>query len=300
MQQPSSGADVSLAGVFAAIRAARRGALVVFVLGLAATLAIAFLTSPVYRGKVVMVVVADQASSGLGGLLGQFGGIASLAGLNLPMGDSNRTEAIAVLSSREFARGFIEEEKLLPELFWKKWDAKRAAWTVDDPDDVPTPGDALKKFEENVRRVNVDELSGLVTLTIDWRDRQQAALWANKMVARANREMRSRAIAEARRSIQYLEAEVAKTNVAELRTTIYRVVETQIKTIMLASIRDEYAFRVIDPASVPDADKYIWPRRALIIALGFVTSVLLALAWVFARFVFVRLRGSYRESLTLS
>lgn len=294
------GGDVRLAGVFAAIRAARRGALFVFVLGLAATAALAFLTPPVYRGKVVMVIVTDPGGGGLAGLLGQFGGIASLAGLNLPMGDSNRTEAIAVLSSRQFARGFIEEEKLLPALFWKKWDAERSAWSVTDPDDVPTIGDGVKKFEEKVRRVNVDELTGLVTLTIDWRDRQQAAAWANKMVARANREMRSRAIGEARRSIDYLEAEAAKTDVAELRSTIYKVVETQVKTIMLANVRHEYAFRVVDPAAVPDADKYVWPRRALIISLGFVVSVLLALAWVFARFVLARLRGSYRESLTLT
>jgi uncharacterized protein involved in exopolysaccharide biosynthesis len=297
MDQHPNEQDVRLAGVFAAVRAARRGAMIVFLIGLAATAAVAFLTRPVYRGKVVMVVVSDQAGGGLGGLLGQFGGLASLAGLNLPLGDSNRAEAIAVLSSREFSRGFIEDENLLPVLFWKKWDAGQGKWSVDDPDDIPTIGDGLKKFEEKVRRVNVDELTGLVTLTIDWRDRELAARWANGMVARANQEMRRRAIDEARRSIQYLEAEAAKTSVAELRSTIYSVVETQINTIMLASVRDEYSFRVIDPASVPDADKYVWPRRALILALGFIVSILLALAWVFARYVLAKLRDSYRESL---
>jgi uncharacterized protein involved in exopolysaccharide biosynthesis len=297
MDQHQNKQDVRLAGVFAAVRAARRGALIVFLIGLAATAAVAFMTSPVYRGKVVTVVISDQAGGGLGGLLGQFGGLASLAGLNLPLGDSNRAEAIAVLSSREFSRSFIEDENLLPVLFWKKWDAGQGKWSVDDPDDIPTIGDGLKKFEEKVRRVNVDELTGLVTLTIDWRDRELAARWANGMVARANQEMRRRAIDEARRSIEYLEAEAAKTSVAELRSTIYSVVETQINTIMLASVRDEYSFRVIDPASVPDADKYVWPRRALILALGFIVSILLALTWVFARYVFAQLRDSYRESL---
>jgi uncharacterized protein involved in exopolysaccharide biosynthesis len=67
---------------------------------------------------------------------------------------------------------------------------------------------------------------------------------------------------------------------------------------MLANVREEYAFRVVDPASVPDADKYVWPRRALILALGLVVSGMGALGWVFARHVFSRLRDSYRESLT--
>jgi uncharacterized protein involved in exopolysaccharide biosynthesis len=289
--------DVRLAAVFSAIRDARVGAICAFVLGLAASIAVAFLTPPVYRGQVVMTAVSDQAGPGLGGLLGQFGGLASLAGISLPMGDSSRTEAIALLSSRDFARGFIEEENLLPVLFAKKWDSDSGKWMVDDPEDIPTIGDAVKKFEEKVRRVNVDELTGLVTLTIDWRDRELAASWANKMVARANREMRRRAIDEAKRSIDYLEAEARKTEVAELRSTIYGIVETQIKTIMLANVRSEYAFRVVDPASVPDVDKYVWPRRALILGLGLVLSFMLALGWVFARYVFVRLRDSYRESL---
>lgn len=298
MPGDSSQGDVRLAAVFAAIREARIGAAFAFFVGVGASIAVAFLTAPIYRGQVVMTAVSDQAGGGIGGLLGQFGGLASLAGINLPMGDSNRTEAIALLSSRDFSRGFIAEENLLPILFYRKWDSRAGQWTVDDPDDIPTLGDAVKKFEERIRRVNVDELTGLITLTVDWRDRELAASWANKMVERANREMRRRAIDEATRSIQYLEAEASKTEVAELRSTIYGIIETQIKTRMLANVRSEYAFRVVDPASVPDVDKYVWPRRALILALGLVVSFMLALAWVFARYVFARLRDSYRESLT--
>lgn len=289
--------DVRVAAVLAALRNARGGAITVFVLGIVVTALVAFLTHPVYRGRVVMTVVTDQVGGGLGGLLGQVGGLAALAGINLPNGDSGRAEAIALLSSDAFAKGFIEQENLLPILFSSKWDPTTGKWRVGDPDDVPTLGDGVKKFKEKVRRVNVDELTGVVTLTVDWRDRELAAVWANKLIERANSEMRRRAIDEAQKSIKYLESAAQKTDIAELRLAIYRVIEAQVKNIMYANVREEFAFRVIDPAVVPDADKYVWPRRALILALGLVFSAMLAIVWVLAVNLYARLRESYQESL---
>lgn len=297
MNRDQSKDDIRIAAVLAAIRHARRGAIAVFVLGIVASALVAFVPHPVYRGRVVMTVVTDQVGGGLGGLLGQVGGLAALAGINLAPGDSGRTEAIALLSSDAFTKGFIEQENLLPALFSSKWDPATGKWRVDDPDDMPTIGDGVKKFKEKVRRVNVDEITGVVTLTVDWRDRELAASWANKLVERANAEMRRRAIDEAQKSIRYLESAAQKTDIAELRLAIYRVIEAQVKNIMYANVREEFAFRVIDPAVAPDADKYVWPRRALILSLGLVFSAMLAIGWVLAVNLFERLRESYRESL---
>ena len=277
---------------------ARTSALLVFLLGVAGTIALAVFTRPVYRSQVVMAV-ADEGE-GLSSLLGQFGGLASLAGINLGGGGkSNRAESIAVLSSRDFTRRFIEREKLLPVLFATKWDESRQNWKTTNPDKIPQLGDGVKKFEERVREVNVDERTGLITVTVDWYDRQLAATWANKLVAAANEELRTRAIAEARRSLDYLEAEAQKTSATGVRDAIYKVVETQIKTIMLANVREQYAFKVLDQAVPADKDKYIWPRRVLIIALGFVFSVLLAIGWVLAMAVVGRLRADFHESKKL-
>ena len=37
---------------------------------------------------------------------------------------------------------------------------------------------------------------------------------------------------------------------------------------MLANIREEYGFKVIDPAVVSDKDKFVRPRRILLTSLG--------------------------------
>ena len=50
-------------------------------------------------------------------LAGQFGGFASLAGLQLPSGGVNKSElALEVLQSRKFVREFVERHKILPQL----------------------------------------------------------------------------------------------------------------------------------------------------------------------------------------
>ena len=38
---------------------------------------------------------------------------------------------------------------------------------------------------------------------------------------------------------------------------------------MLAHARDEYAFRVLDPAVVPAVEDYVKPKRALLAVAGF-------------------------------
>ncbi|NJD31288.1 MAG: hypothetical protein FIB04_05315 [Gammaproteobacteria bacterium] len=249
--------------------------------GLAATAA--FIMTPKYRADVVMIPVkADDTRSALSSVVGQLGGLASLAGVALG-GGGNKDEYIAYLRSHDFTARFIEDEKLLPVLFYRKWDAKNGRWNVENPEDVPTIADGVELFDKGIRSVQEDRRTGLVTMSILWRDRELAARWANLMVERVNRDLRARAIAESEASIEYLNSEVAKTGVVELRQSLYRLVENQVKTIMFAKVRSQYAFKVIDPAYVPDADKYVRPKRLAMILIG-------ALAGLVGGLVLVALR----------
>ena len=65
-------------------------------------------------------------------MLGQFGGLASLAGVNLGGGANNDTEvSLAVLRSREFTEAFIRDRNLLPLIFEECWDADANRWKGD-------------------------------------------------------------------------------------------------------------------------------------------------------------------------
>lgn len=267
MDTPAPRDQISLDAVFAAAWRRRWLMLACVVLATGLATAAAFVMKPKYLVEVVMIPVkADDARSALSSVVGQLGGLASLAGVALS-GGGNKDENIEYLRSHDFAARFIEEENLLPILFAKKWDAQNGRWNVDDPEDVPTISDGVRLLDR-IRTVQEERRTGLVTLSLKWRDRELAARWANLMVERVNRDLRARAIAEAQASIDYLNSEIAKTGVVELRESLYRLYENQVKTIMFAKVRSQYAFKVIDPAYVPDADRFVQPKRIPMILIG--------------------------------
>jgi uncharacterized protein involved in exopolysaccharide biosynthesis len=152
-----------------------------------------------------------------------------------------------------------------------------------DPEDVPTFSDAFEIWDEDIRSIETSTTSDLVTLTIDWKDRELAARWATQIVRRVNEFMRGRAIAEARSSIEFLKSEAAKTNVIEVQLAINRLIESEYKTMTLAKEREEYYFKVLDPAFAPDAKDFVWPKRLLMIAAAVIGGAMLGLMIVIFR-----------------
>ena len=247
--------------------------------GAAVSLVVSFLLPREYSASVTLLPVQSERPSALNSAAGQLGGLASLAGLGIG-NDDDHNEAIATLRSRALASAFIEQHKLLPLIFRDKWDAASGRWRSSDADDAPTLNDGYRQFDRKIRSVTEDRRTGIVTLTITWRDPTLAASWANELAARVNREMRDRAIGEARRSLAYLNRELEKTQIVELRQPIYRLIENRINTVMLANVRDEYAFKIVDPATPPDADDYSRPLHWLFALAGAILGALTGAAVV--------------------
>jgi len=259
----------------------RRRLIIVSVAAVAsAFVAAAFFTRPVYRATSVLLPVSserDSLSGSLSSTLGSLGGLASIAGINIGNGNAATEEALAVLRSRQFTEKFIHEKNLAPKLFPKKWDAAAGKWRV-KADDQPTPAQAFKYFDRKIRSIIEDRKTGLVSLQIDWRDRNEAASWANELAQRLNAEMRDRAIAKAEASLGFLEKELASTAVVETRSSINRLIEAQIGKRMMADVSPEYAFRVVDRAMAPDENDPIWPKKLLLIVAGIVLGLAIGVA----------------------
>lgn len=247
--------------------------------GIAAA-ATALLLPEKYEASIVLSPVDDDAGGKLGGagaLLSQFGGLASLGGLSIG-GSDKKAVALATLQSHALTEAFIRDNQLLPLLYADEWDAGRKAWiddAPDDPDDQPTIWKAERMFAKKVRSVAEDKKTGLVTLTIEWTDPELAARWAAELVARANRDLRARAIEESMASQAYLSEQLTKTSVVELQKAIYGLIEAEIKKVMIANGSDEFAFRVVDPARV--AEERSSPKRGLMVAVGVLGGLMFGL-----------------------
>lgn len=234
-----------------------------------------------YSAEALLIPAAqDSAQGGLSGQLGGLAGLAtSLAGISL--GAADATEPLAVLESRGFTQAFIEEHGLLPVLFADEWDATTRSWKSKDPKDWPDIHDAVKYFHEDVRDIDEDKKTGLVTVTITWTDPRVAAEWANLLVKDLNNRMRERSLIEAEANLEYLKQEMSASILVTMQQSIGRLLETELQKVMLAKGKQEFAFRTVDAASAPK-----WrskPKRAQVVALAVVFGCILGVFIAFVR-----------------
>jgi len=252
---------------------------------------LSFLFQSEYRAQVLLEYAGDptkqeRVRSGVGGL----GGLAAIAGINLGSDGDPKDAALATLRSWNFARDFIEANKLAPLLNAKDWDESKKQWR--DPANPPNEWRTIKRFRRDVLYVANDAKTGLISVSVEWKDPVVAADWATKLVSMINIRLRATAIEEATRSIDHLKTELAKTQNTELQRAIAGLLQTQIESLMFADIREEFAFRTIDAALAPPPDEYVFPNRLVFFLLG---GVFGGLAGVTFRLLRRRPKGTERE-----
>ena len=263
------------------------------VLTMVAVITYSRLATPVYRSVVKMMPRQNEAAGGaLQSMLGQFSGLAALAGLS--MGSVDEQESLAWLKSRALFTVFAKEQNLLPILFSSQWDPVGQRWRP-GLKHIPTMDDAWAMFDGGIRRVNEDPKTRVITLDITWKDRERAAAWANELVRLANEELRARALRESEASIASFQEQLAHTDVVELRQSIYRLMEVQVNRTALAKSRPDYALTVLDPAVVPDERRFVSPRRFLMLVISVPLGLFLGACAVLAVQYARDLRGQLRR-----
>lgn len=257
--------EIDLREIFSDLAKGKRIILACTLICAALATALAFMLTPKYEAKLIANYAKDEGRAG--GLASQFGGLAELAGVSLG-GNSDKEAAIAFIQSRAFLESFIEEQAMMPVLYAKQWDKEKKTWITDDDKKAPTAFKAFSFFSKNILNINSEKKSGLITITITWKDPELAANWANALIKKANDSLREKSITETQLSLDYLQKELQKTSLVEVQNTIYRVMENQIKTMMMANTQEQFAFKIIDPALTVDEDAFSSPKRPLMIVLG--------------------------------
>ena len=254
----------------------------------------------IYRSSVLLAPANDE--SGIGGISGQLGGLASLAGINLGSGGSNQTViAQEVVRSRAFLADFIERHNLaVPLMAVRGWSSEKNDWQYDRevynpetgqwlPDEdgksqQPTDWDLVNAFKEEHLNVSVNSENGMVTFSVKSLSPHAAQQWAQWLVQDINEYMRQQDVAEAEARINYLEDKLTDTNIAGMQQVFYQLIESETRTVMLANAQAEYVFKTIDPAVVPQEKSE--PKRALIAILAIMLGGILGVFVVFVRSFF--------------
>lgn len=257
--------EIDLREIFSTLAKKKKLIIACTLTGLTLTTGLSFIITPKYEAKLVANYAKDDGRSS--GLASQFGGLAELAGVSLG-GGSDKEAAIAFLQSRAFLESFIEEQDIMPSLYAAEWDQEKKLWKVDDNKKIPSTYKAFSLFSKKILNISSDRKSGLITITITWTNPEQAAKWANELIKKANNSLREKAITENRLSLDYLQKELQKTSLTEVQNTIYRLIENQTKTMMMANTQEQFAFKIVDPALTVDEDAFIYPKRASFMTIG--------------------------------
>lgn len=253
-----------------------------------------------YKAEAVLASANDSKTSGIAS---QLGGLASLAGINLGGGGSDgKAIALATLQSRQFLNAFINKYDLLvPLMTGLKWDQvqdrllinpemydeQQQQWLTNERGESLQPSDwrAYGAFKSALGIVQSKD-TGLVTLSITHLSPTIAKQWVDLLVTELNAWVKNNSLNDTRRNISYLETQIEKTNIADMQSVFYQLIEEQTKNLMLAEVQDEFAFKIIDPAVVPE--EKAGPKRALICVLAVLLGGMLGTAIVLIRYAFAK------------
>ncbi|HEA3090962.1 TPA: lipopolysaccharide biosynthesis protein [Aeromonas salmonicida] len=294
------GDEIDLRELFAALWHGKWWIVASTLVGAVIAVMVAISLPNIYRSEALLAPSAEQQGGGLAAMAAQFGGLASLAGVNLSGGGGPDKTAIAVEigKSRQFLSHFIRQHQLEVSLMAairvdkatdelvideEIYDVAGKKWVREVPPGrsvEPTDWELVKAFRE-LTSINQDAKSGLVTVAVEFYSPELAKQWVDWLVADLNEAMKLRDQTDATRNITYLKAQLEKTPVADMQKVFYQLIEDQTKTLMLTEVNQEYVFKTLDPAVV--AEEKAKPKRALIAVLGTLLGGMLSVMLVLVR-----------------
>lgn len=254
----------------------------------------AFLKPNIYEASVRLTPA--HSDSNFGGMAAQLGGLASLAGLNVSQyGDKKAVIAKEVLSSHAFLSDFIRRHKLEKPLRGAKaWDHDTEEWVINedlinpetgewrlDEDGeslAPTDWELVKKFRKDHLSIKEDRDTGMMSVKVSSRSPVAAKIWSELLINDLNNNLRERDVTAAERRIAYLEQKLAQVEVAGMQQVFYQLIESEMRTVMLANAEEDYALRVVDPPVIPE--EKVAPNRLLIVCVAIIIGFVIGSFYV--------------------
>jgi len=235
----------------------------------------------IYKAEALLVPISSKEN--VGGNVQNLGGLASLAGISLTDSSDNSAVAFEKLHSLSFFEEKILPQINLPDLMavesWNPssnvitydpeiYDEQTNVWTreitaLQTPE--PSAQESFKVFMEHLTFFQ-DIKTKLVTISARHQSPLIAKQWADLVISEINSFYREKDRSEATFAVDYLNEQLSKTRLSEVKVVIAEVLAQQIQTLTLIEANNNYVFDFIDPPAV--MEKKSEPRRAIICIIG--------------------------------
>jgi len=266
--------EINLLDLFLVLLKFKRLIVWMVILAGVAAVIISLLMTNIYRSEATLTPRETEKPSGLSAVAG----LSSLTGGMLGLGgDSNLGKLEVVLKSRDLAHRIVEKYNFIPILFKDNWDPTKKKWITDEP---PTEQDAFKALQEMLS-ISTDIKKNTISVKFDHAEPNFAQQMVERYLIELSETLRENTLNDARGKQKFFQEQLTQTSDALLREKIYGLLAAEIEKETFARATKYYSFEVLDPPIVPDPDKKIRPKRALICILSVVSAFFLA---IFAAF----------------
>lgn len=251
------------------------------------------LTIPdVYKAK-ALLAPAQEDETAASSLLNKFGGLVAIAGVK-DKSDAFMSRVLGTVNSFKFLSEFINDNNLLIQIYAERWNKENNTWDLNENEKEPTVADSVALLANNI---SIEEVKGssLYTLEVSTNNRDLSAVICNQLIVTLNDKFRKIAIENSLKRIEYLNHELAKTKLEDMRTVLFNLMTTEKQKAMISNIEKDAAFEVIDPAVAPARQQK--PKRNLMVALGGVCGGFLGIFVVFLAQFLRNLKSSSEQGV---
>ena len=250
-----------------------------------------------YKSEAILSV-AEESTNALRALSGM-GGLASMAGITLPSsGEDKSAIAIKTIQSRAFLKHLITFENVLPSIIATKsydfqskkiqfdpevYNENNGVWVREAGKNKQSKPSYLEAYKAYLSQVSIskDEFTNLITISVEHISPIFAKEFLELIINEANELLRNRDLQESSAAIAFLNTEIPKASLIEMKDAINLLLQSQLQKQMLAKVNKEYFLKVIEPPFIPEVKSK--PFRALICIYGTLLGGMLAMLWVLLR-----------------
>lgn len=252
---------------------------------------------PNQYASLVKVSIAEQdKTTSLASMVGGLGGLASMAGLDIGGKSDKGFYYSELIMSKSFILPFIKKYNLGPEIIagigWDQtndeiilndeiYDKNKGVWVreVSYPFSNPPADFELYEAFREIVSFEYDKKTSFITIRAKYYSPNFTKKVLDNLIADFNELQRKNDVEEANKSISYLQNQINLSTVTELNQLSYKLITENMKTLMLANIRGEYALETIEPAAV--IERKVGPKRAMMCIILTFLGGLVALIYPF-------------------
>jgi LPS O-antigen subunit length determinant protein (WzzB/FepE family) len=260
-----------------------------------------------YSVSMVLKSVQEPAqTSGMAGL----GGIASLAGIELPSGSNmDFTSFPLLMQSREVAQVMVQNEDLMRRFYLEEWDPQAKTWRQPDRSavgfalshlksivtgnpvqDYSSPNAVrLSEFVSGEISASIDSKSDLLNVKVETKDPELMQEFIAGLVFETDQLLRQRFITEGTAALEFYKEQLLRAQSGEHREALAQLIVQEEQKLMLATRSNSYVAEILRGPDI--SMKPTSPKSMIVLALSMILGL-------FAGFGIVLVRGALSDRRT--